>query len=292
MALLYVVGTPIGNLGDLTPRAAQVLAQADLIAAEDTRVTLKLLNHLGLKKPLVSCHEHNEQQRAEQLVERMLAQQLTVALTCDAGTPAVSDPGYRLVKRAWEAGIPVQPVCGPSAAISALSIAGFDAREFAFYGFLPRERRALRDKLEAIHASGVPVAVMYESPHRVIKLMEAVCEALPGCQAALCCDLSKLYEKTLRGPCEQVLEALRANANADKGEYCLVLDLSGLPPKRPTEQPGEDAATALMKRLLAGDTLSQAAAHAQGMGFARNEVYRARLQVQDLLASYGEEGES
>ena len=153
MARLFVVATPIGNLNDLTPRMREALACADLIAAEDTRVTMKLLNRMELKKPLVSCHRHNEDVRAPQLIERMLAEDLTVALTCDAGTPAISDPGHLLVRAAWEAGIPVTPICGPSAVTAALSAAGFDAREFAFFGFLPREKKALHEKLDAVRAT-------------------------------------------------------------------------------------------------------------------------------------------
>ena len=171
MARLLVVATPIGNLNDLTPRMREALACADLIAAEDTRVTMKLLNRMELKKPLISCHRHNEDARAPQLIERMLAEDLTVALTCDAGTPAISDPGHALVRAAWEAGIPVTPICGPSAVTTALSAAGFDAREFAFYGFLPREKKALSEKLDAVRATGVRVAVLYESTQRVVALV-------------------------------------------------------------------------------------------------------------------------
>ena len=167
MPKLFVVATPIGNLNDLTPRMREAIESADLIAAEDTRVTMKLLNHWDVKKNLISCHRHNEEDKAPQIVERMLAEDLTVALTCDAGTPGISDPGHLLVRACWEAGIPVEPVSGPSAVVTALSASGFDAREFAFYGFLPREKKFLREKLTAIRRAGVPVCVLYESPHRV-----------------------------------------------------------------------------------------------------------------------------
>ena len=150
MAKLLVVATPIGNLNDISPRMCEALESADLIAAEDTRVTLKLLNRMQIKKPLISCHRHNEDERAPGLIRRMLAEDLTVALTCDAGTPGISDPGHLLVRAAWEAGIPVTPVCGPSAVVAAVSVSGFDARAFAFYGFLPREKKALLQKLDAV----------------------------------------------------------------------------------------------------------------------------------------------
>ena len=138
MPTLYVVATPIGNLNDISPRVRETLEKSALVAAEDTRVAMKLLSHLGLSRPTVSCHRHNEEQRSGSIIERMLVENIDVALTCDAGTPAISDPGQQLVDAAWQAGIAVVPVCGPSATVTALSASGFDAREFDFYGFLPR----------------------------------------------------------------------------------------------------------------------------------------------------------
>ncbi|MBO4297966.1 MAG: 16S rRNA (cytidine(1402)-2'-O)-methyltransferase [Clostridia bacterium] len=282
MPILYVVATPIGNLNDLSPRVKEVLEKADLIAAEDTRVAMKLLGHLGLSKPAVSCHRHNEESRSGVIIERMLAENLTVALTCDAGTPAVSDPGQLLVDAAWRAGIEVRPVCGPSATVTALSAAGFDAREFAFYGFLPRESKPLREKLAAIRETGIPVAVVYESPHRVVKLTEAICQTLPGCNLAVCCDLSKLYEKIYRGPCEAVLEQLRANPNVEKGEYCLVIDLSPLPPpeKKSDTLPAD---VVMLRAILDGADLAAAEEAAREAGCPRNDIYRARLRIQALF---------
>ncbi len=282
MPKLYVVATPIGNLGDLTPRMREALERADLIAAEDTRVTMKLLNHFGLKKPLVSCHRHNEEDRAPQLVARMAAEDLTVALTCDAGTPGISDPGHLLVRAAWEAGVPVEPVSGPSAVVTALSASGFDAREFAFYGFLPREKKALREKLSAIRRAGAGVAVLYESPHRVVDLVAEIAAMAPDCPLCACCDLTKRFERIDRGSAEAVLAALRANVNVEKGEYCLVLDLSALPPvEAPASAP--DAAQYVLGRMLDGEALAEALEAARAAGYARNEVYRARLRVARLL---------
>ncbi len=284
MARLLVVATPIGNLNDLTPRMREALACADIIAAEDTRVTMKLLARMEMKKPLISCHRHNEETRAPQLVERMLAENLVVALTCDAGTPAVSDPGHLLVRAAWEAGIPVTPVCGPSAVTAALSAAGFDAREFAFYGFLPREKKTLGEKLDAVRATGIPVAVFYESPHRVVSLVESVAMRWPECTLTVCADLSKKFEWLLRGAPKDILEQLRANPNVEKGEYCLVADLSTLPALQAPESAGGSAVAVMAERLFAGDTLEQASAEARARGFSRNEVYRAGLFLRPLEA--------
>ena len=180
MAKLWVVATPIGNLSDLTPRMREAFESCDLIAAEDTRVTMKLLNHLGIKKPLLSCHRHNERERAEEIVSRMLLEDLTVCLTSDAGTPAVSDPGYALVSATRAAGIEISPIAGPSAITAALSVSGFTPGPFAFLGFLPRDRAALEASLKDFEKTGFSVFVAYESPHRVVKLVEAIAAGFSG----------------------------------------------------------------------------------------------------------------
>ena len=282
MPKLYVVATPIGNLNDLTPRMRQALESADLIASEDTRVTMKLLNQFDIKKPMTSCHRHNEADKAPQIVERMRADDLTVALTCDAGTPGISDPGHILVRACWESGIPVEPVCGPSAVVTALSASGFDAREFAFYGFLPRERKALADKLEAIRRSGIPVFVLYESPHRIVDLVAAIAGMWPQCLLCVCSDLTKRYERIYRGAASAVLEQLRANPGVEKGEYCLAVDISMLPPT-PAQAEMPPVEAWMLSRLLDGADLVQAAREAQDAGYARNEVYRAKLKIADMF---------
>ena len=282
MPKLYVVATPIGNLNDLTPRMREALEAADLIAAEDTRVTMKLLNQFDLHRPMVSCHRHNEDQKAPQIVARMLQEDLTVALTCDAGTPGISDPGHLLARACWEAGIPVEPVCGPSAAVTCLSASGFDAREFAFYGFLPREKKALSEKLDAIHRSGIPVFVLYESPHRIVDLVEALAEKWPECLLCVCSDLTKRYERIYRGAAPDVLGQLRANPSVEKGEYCLAVDLSMLPPAE-TETARPDVSAFMLSKILDGAEIREAADAAAEAGYARNDVYRARLKISELF---------
>ena len=289
MPKLYVVATPIGNLSDLSERARQTLESCDLIAAEDTRVTRQLLAHFGIRTPCVSNHRHNEEDRAAPLVQRMLEEDLSVALVTDAGTPAVSDPGSFLVDEARRAGVEVLAVPGPTAMAAALSVSGFDTREFAFYGFLPRKRGELAEKLRAIAASGVPVAVVHESPHRVTELVQAVTDTLPGCRVSASCDLTKLYEKTVRGTAEEVLALLRANEKAEKGEYCLVLDLHEVRLRR--EEPAEALSPELMllRRMMAGESLREAAAGLQEAGVRRNEAYRAKEAVRAFLARLEEE---
>lgn len=283
MPKLYVVATPIGNLSDLTPRMREALECADLIAAEDTRVTMKLLNHYDLKKPMISCHRHNEEDKAPHIVERMLAEDLTVALTCDAGTPGISDPGHLLVRACWDAGISVVPVSGPSAVATALSASGFDAKEFAFYGFLPREKKFLREKLESIRKAGVPVFVLYESPHRVVELVEQIAIMWPECMLCVCSDLTKRYERMYRGTAPAVLDELSANPNVDKGEYCMAVDISMLSPAEEKPALTITAELFLLSRILEGDDLSEAVDAAKDAGYPRNELYKAKLKVGELF---------
>ena len=283
MPTLYVVGTPIGNLGDMTPRAVEVLRSVALIAAEDTRVTRKLTNHFGIDTPLTSCHQHNEADKGEALAERMLEEGIDLALTTDAGTPCISDPGYGLVQAAVKRGIPVVAIPGCCAAACALSISGMDTREFAFYGFVPREKKALREKLLAM-AAGVPVAVVHESPFRVIELMETVAETLPGTMASVSCDLTKLHELTLRGSAAEVLAALRANPKTEKGEYCLVLDFHGVElPSAPAPAAEVSLEARLVEAMLQGNELRQAQAMLVEAGEKKNAVKAAALRLKKLL---------
>lgn len=283
MPTLYVVGTPIGNLGDMTPRAVEVLRDVKLIAAEDTRVTRKLTGHFGIDTPLTSCHQHNEADKGEALAQRMLEEDFDMALTTDAGTPCISDPGYGLVRAAVARGISVVAVPGCCAAVSALSVSGMDAREFAFYGFLPREKKALREKLLAM-AAGVPVAVVHESPFRVIELMETLAETLPGTQVSASCDLTKLHELTLRGEAAEVLAALRANPKAEKGEYCLVMDFHAAQlPDAPAPPAQASLEARLVDAMLQGMDLRQAQAALTEAGEKKNAVKAAALRLKKLM---------
>ena len=292
MPRLYVVATPIGNLSDISPRALETLKGCDLIAAEDTRVTRALLNHFSIDTPCVSNHQHTEEQRAASLPQRMIDEDLTVAVVTDAGTPAISDPGSVLVREAAALGIEVLAVPGPTAMASALSVSGFDTREFAFYGFLPRQKKELRDKLTAMKQSGVPIAVVHESPHRVIDLVRAIVETLPGCRISASCDLTKLYEKTIRGTAQEVLEQLLANEKAEKGEYCLVLDMSGVTLDVPQAAPDASLEAQLFEALMEGCDWREAGERLTARGAKRNDVYRARTAVQRFLEEMTGEDET
>lgn len=283
MPTLYVVATPIGNLEDMSPRAVETLKSVGLIAAEDTRVTMKLCQVFDIHTPLTSCHQHNEESKGEWLADKMLAEGIDIAITTDAGTPCVSDPGYGLVKAAVARGVEVVPVPGCCAAVSALSVSGFDTREWAFWGFLPREKKDLRDKLTAI-ARQCPVGVVHESPYRVIELVEAIAQTLPGTLISASCDLTKLHEKTIRGTAEEVLAALKANPKAEKGEYCLVLDFHGvqLPEE---EKPAADVSleARMTDLLLEGLTLRDAQSELVLQGEKKNAVKAAALRLKKLL---------
>ena len=284
MAVLYVVATPIGNLNDFSPRGIETLKRADLILAEDTRVTMKLAQVYGFHARMVSCHRHNEENRAEPLAEQIAAEDLTAALVTDAGTPCISDPGNEVVRACVEKGIPVLPVPGCCAGVAALSVSGTDAREFAFYGFLPREKKALKEKLLEI-SEGIPVAVLHESPFRITELTECISETLPETKMTVCCDLTKLHEKTLYGSPAEVLAALRTNEKTEKGEYCVVLDLHAVPKQETGKQEAPLSAEAkLIEAMKQGMTLREAQEALTAAGEKKNAVKQAAITLKKLLA--------
>ncbi|WJH36355.1 16S rRNA (cytidine(1402)-2'-O)-methyltransferase [Paenibacillus sp. CC-CFT747] len=218
--MLFLVGTPIGNLEDMTFRAVQTLKEADWIAAEDTRQTRKLLTHFDIGTRLVSYHEHNKEASGRELI-RLLAEGAKVALVSDAGLPGISDPGYELVREAVAEGIAVIPVPGANAALSALIISGLPTDRFFFAGFLPRERRKLHEELTGL--ASVPATLLfYESPHRVAKTLAAMREVWGNRRVALVRELTKRYEEAVRGTFDECLAHLEEHPPL--GEYCLVVD--------------------------------------------------------------------
>jgi 16S rRNA (cytidine1402-2'-O)-methyltransferase len=216
MGTLFVVATPIGNLRDITMRALEVLKQVDLIACEDTRQTIKLLNHFGIQKPLTSYHDFNEEKKAEELV-RKLAGGTNIALVSDAGTPAISDPGYRVVRICRERGIPVVTIPGPNAAIAALSASGLPSDEFMFNGFLPATKNARKQKLASL-ANVTSTLVFYEAPHRIDEVLEDMQEILGDREVCVARELTKIHEEHLFGK----LSAVRPKVKA-LGEFVIVV---------------------------------------------------------------------
>ncbi|MGG4034802.1 16S rRNA (cytidine(1402)-2'-O)-methyltransferase [Paenibacillus cisolokensis] len=220
---LYLVGTPIGNLEDMTFRAIRTLKEVDLIAAEDTRQTRKLLTHFDIGTRLVSYHEHNKTASGAELL-RLLETGLHVALVSDAGLPAVSDPGADLVREAIDRDIPVVPVPGANAALSALIISGLPTDRFTFAGFPPRERKELKDWLEAWIGSACGTLLVYESPHRLKKTLQAMLDVWGDRPIAMVRELTKRYEEAVRGTVSDCLEWIELHP--PMGEYCLVIDLA------------------------------------------------------------------
>lgn len=267
---LYVVATPIGNLEDITARALRILREVVLIAAEDTRHSRKLLNHFGIRTALISCHEHNEQQRQEQLVGRLLIGE-SIALISDAGTPAIADPGYRLVRACHAAGVTVVPVPGASAIITALSASGEPTDRFVFEGFLPAKAAARESALRAVRDEPRTV-VCYEAPHRLTATLQTMAAVWgEGRALVVARELTKLHEELFRGT---VVEALAHFGTARiRGELVLIL------PPYVAAPPERDLVTVLRERLAEG-TLSRKAVVkqvAREFGVASDEVYRLSL---------------
>lgn len=220
---MYVVATPLGNLGDLTFRAVEVLKKVDLIAAEDTRHSQKLLNHYQITTQLISLHEHNEASRAKQLVS-YLEKGLNLALISDAGTPLIADPGYTLVNQVRQAGFLVSPVPGPSAVITALSAAGLATHSFSFYGFLPA-KTAAKEKLLASLKQHTSTLIFYEAPHRLVASLASLKEVLSGDRpACLARELTKQFETFLTGSLEEIYQQVSQDPNQQKGELVILVE--------------------------------------------------------------------
>lgn len=280
--MLYVVATPIGNLGDMSPRAIEVLKSVALIAAEDTRMTMKLTQRFGIETPLTSCHRHNEQGKAEGIVRRMLEEGIDVAVVTDAGTPAISDPGTILVRQAAEAGIEVVAVPGPSAMAAAMSVSGIDVTEFTFLGFLPREKKDLQAALRSA-AQGTQAGIVHESPYRVLDFMRVLADTLPQAYVSVSCDLSKLHELTLRGPVADVLARMQANEKTEKGEYCIVIDFRAVPREEPKAESTLCLEARLLDLLLQGADMRDASRRLVEEGEKKNAVYAAALRLKGML---------
>ena len=273
--MLYLVPTPIGNLGDISTRCRETLEQADFIAAEDTRVSIKLLNHLGIKKSLVSYFEHNKAQKGNIIVERILAGE-TCALVSDAGSPAISDPGEDLVKQCAEAGITVCAIPGPCAVITALSISGQSTGRFCFEGFLSTAKKSRREHLESLKDEKRTM-VFYEAPHKLLATLESMAEAFGGDRSiSLCRELTKLHEEVIRTTLNEAIE--KYTEQAPKGEFVLVV--AGAPEKAP-EVITEDVIAARLQALIDSglskkDSIKQTASE---LSLPKNEVYDISLRL-------------
>lgn len=219
---LYVVATPIGNLGDMSERAISTLKEVDVIAAEDTRNTMKLLAHFDIHTPMTANHKFNEHEAVAYLVNE-INQGKNMAVVSDAGTPCINDPGFVLVEACAAAGIEVIGIPGSCAAATAISVSGLPSSSFAFMGFFPREKKDAMDVFEYIKGNRPETYIFYESPKRILDTLKLIEKELPKARIALCNDLTKLHERTYRGSVGEVYEELLANPNAEKGEYAFVM---------------------------------------------------------------------
>lgn len=271
MGVLLVVATPIGNLGDISPRAARALADADLVLAEDTRHTARLLAHLGVTTPTQSFHDHNEARRVDAVLARLAAGE-TVALVSDAGTPLVSDPGYLLVRAAREAGFRVSPLPGPSAILAALSVAGLPSARFVFEGFLPARDGARGSRLAEL-AREPRTMVFYEAPHRITTTLAAMCEHLgPERPACIARELTKVHETVVTATLGQLAALAAADADMRRGE--LVVVVGGAPA---VEAEVDDRTLSVLLDALPPAEAARVAARLTGA--ARKAIYRRALEL-------------
>lgn len=272
---LYIVATPIGNLADITLRALEILKTVDFISAEDTRHSQQLLNHYGIKTPLISLHEHNEQQRINELLPQLQAGK-RMALIADAGTPLISDPGSRLVQALHQAKIPVAPIPGACAAISALVVSGLCAQRFVFEGFLPAKGAARLQRLNEL-ATETRTIIFYEAPHRITELLAQLSQACGGERlATVARELTKTFETIRHDSLDALQQWVTADPNQRKGEFVVILGGA----KSSVESADEQELQRILKILLAELPLKQAVALAENITQAkRNYIYSLALKL-------------
>ncbi len=271
--ILYVVGTPIGNLSDLSPRAVQTLREVDFIAAEDTRVTQKLLNHFEIKKPLTSYYQHNLRQRGEEILARIAAGE-NCAIVTDAGMPCISDPGEDLVQLCAQQGIATIVIPGPSAAISALAVSGLSTSRFAFEGFLSTNRKNRMEHLRQI-AQDPHTLIFYEAPHKLLDTLRDMLEILGDRRIALCRELTKIHEQVIRTTFSGALEWYADKS--PRGEYVLIIEGA-----KPAQEPAlslEEAVAQVKALRQGGMPVSDAAKQvAKETGYKKGELYRRAME--------------
>lgn len=282
---LYIVATPIGNSRDMSPRGREILSTVDIIAAEDTRRSMVLLNKLEIRNRLVSNHKFNEYGKAKFFINEMLSGK-SVAVITDAGTPCISDPGNELIRAAVEADIPVIGVPGCCAAVNALSISGFDLSSFLFYGFFPRENADRRKLLEKLRRGDTRTFAFYESPKRIMELVDFFIDQQAQVRMCLCNDMTKLHEMAFRGTPAEVKEQLLAKGNYDKGEYAVIVEVAEEYVFNKKEH--AVSAEALLVDAMVRDGLSSRDAVAavlsdENNSYTKNELKAAALNLKRLF---------
>ena len=281
MGILYVVATPIGNLSDFSPRAIETLKNTDYILAEDTRQTIKLLNHFNIKKKMVAYHKFNEREKVERILSD-LQNGMNISLVSDAGTPCISDPGYILISEARKNNIEVIGIPGCSAVITALSIGGLDTSSFTFYGFVPTDNKPKKALFDEIKYSKVKTKVLYESPKRILKLLEEMKKEIPGCMVCVCSELTKVYERSISGKIENVYDNLKDNFDTLKGEYVILI--SNDPIKK---EDSKISIEALIVDMVVKNGMSIKEAvntiNKEKTDYSKKDIYNAGLNLKDIL---------
>lgn len=283
--VLYIVATPIGNSKDMSPRGRQILTDVDIIAAEDTRRSMVLLNKLEIKNKLVSNHKFNEYGKARYFINELKAGK-NVAVISDAGTPCISDPGNELIKAAVDEGIKVVGIPGCCAAVTALSMSGFDLSSFTFFGFFPRENAERKRLLEKLRRGDTRTFALYESPKRIMELVDFLIEQEARCRLCLCNDLTKLHELCFRGTPQEVKEQLLNKGNYDKGEYAVVLEIDQDYVFNKVEHT-VSAEAMLVDAMVAGELGAKEAVAAvladENNSYSKNELKAAALRLKKMF---------
>lgn len=273
MGKLYVVGTPIGNLGDMSPRAIKTLEEVDFIAVEDTRVTIKLLNHFNIKTPMITYQKYIEYERSKEIVEKLLSGQ-SAAVVTDAGMPCISDPGEELVRQCAQAGVPVEVVPGPSALISALAVSGLSVSRFCFEGFLSVKHNSRVDRLREI-AKEKRTMIFYEAPHKLRTTLTDMLEVLGDRNIVLVRELTKIHESVFRGKISEALKGFETEP--PRGEYVLITE--GAPEEKNDKDPFEEAVELARKMTKEGKPASVAAREAAKLtGRTKGEIYKELIK--------------
>lgn len=281
MGILYIVATPIGNLNDFSPRAIETLKNSDIILVEDTRQTIKLLNHFDIKVKMISYHKFNELKRCDEIINYINEGKI-VSLVSDAGTPCISDPGYLLVKKARENNINVIGIPGCSAVIDALQISGLDTSSFTFYGFVPTENKKKKELYEEIKKSKVKTKVLYESPKRILNLLKEIKEEFPCCLVCVLNELTKIHEKSFYGLIEDVYEVFK-NKNDIKGEFVVLISNIVSNEKKDSDMSIESL---IVDKVIKNNCSIKEAVNIlseENKNLSKKEIYNASLNLKSVM---------
>jgi len=280
---LYVVATPIGNLNDISKRALDVLSNVDLIACEDTRQSIKLLNHYDIKNKLISYHKFNEKGKSISIVDDLISGK-NVALISDAGTPCISDPGYNLVKLARDRHIEVIGIPGCSATVTALSVSGLSTSNYSFLGFLSQDTAKFNEELDLIKNSAIRTFIIYESPKRLVKLVKKLSEEFKDSMIYIASDLTKIHERGFYGPIEEVYNTINSDPNIEKGEYVIILEKNDNKEESTTEDISIEAMLIdimVKKNISLKDAISYL--NENNKSLKKNDIYKASLNLKSIL---------